>query len=201
MCGKIIIQVIAMYTKSFRGIRYIRKWKSILMLVSVLSLLSLSGCEQLFPDWYDSLSERGVCFNNLSNDSLLVLSGEMGNGWGISYPDTLLPERIPELYGNGDQYWNMSPRSIGTLWDMSGRNDRFEDCLRSAHDTLMVFVILKDTLDKYGWEDVRKNYRVAVRYELSSAEVRSIRYLIPYPPQPFIKDVKMYPSYSHFCKN
>lgn len=69
-----------MYTKSFRGIRYIRKWKSILMLVSVLSLLSLSGCEQLFPDWYDSLSERGVCFNNLSNDSLLVLSGEMGNG-------------------------------------------------------------------------------------------------------------------------
>ena len=82
-----------MYTKSFRGIRYIRKWKRILMLVSVLSLLSLSGCEQLFPDWYDSLSERGVCFNNLSNDSLLVLSGEMVTNIGTCHPEVL------ELYG------------------------------------------------------------------------------------------------------
>ena len=108
MYGKIIIQVIAMYTKSFRGIRYIRKRKSILMLVSVLSLLSLSGCEQLFPDWYDSLSERGVCFNNLSEKWVMVgesriqthycLSGFQNSMGMVTNIGTCHPE-VLELYG------------------------------------------------------------------------------------------------------
>ena len=165
-----------------------------------LFILILTGCEQFFPDW-DDIGEKGVYVNNLSNDSIIVLASVADNPWGITYPDTTLPERIivDETQSLARMCW--PPKSYDVIWYGSHRDKYFGESLSHSRDTLMLTIVLKDTLDKYGWIDVCRNYRVAVRYELSSSEVKQIRYMIPYPPQSFIHGMKMYPPYSHFQRN
>ena len=67
-------------------------------------------------------------------------------------------------------------------------------------DTLSVFVLSYDTLRKYGYEDVRVHNRIMVRYDLSYDEVRDMNWTFYYPPQEFMKDMKMYPPYSEIVK-
>jgi len=62
-------------------------------------------------------------------------------------------------------------------------------------DTLSFFILSPDTILKYGWEDVRKNYRILKRYDLSYSDVESLDFKIYYPPTQAMKHMKMYPLY------
>lgn len=62
-------------------------------------------------------------------------------------------------------------------------------------DTISYFILSPDTIAKYGWEDVRKNYRILKRYDLSYGDMESLDFNIYYPPTPAMRYMKMYPPY------
>jgi hypothetical protein len=66
---------------------------------------------------------------------------------------------------------------------------------RLPKDTLSVFIISCDTLNKYGYDVVAKENRILVRYDLSIPDLERMNYNIPYPPALWMKETKMFPSY------
>jgi hypothetical protein len=64
-------------------------------------------------------------------------------------------------------------------------------------DTLRIFILSPDTISKYGWENVRTNYRILVRYDLSYSNIEneSGNILLSYPPTPDMRNIKMFPPY------
>lgn len=118
-------------------------------------------------------------------------------GYPTLYPDTSLPVKKVVYNTKQNRYrWveeNLYRNIIGSQMKMK------IVWLGPLHgnqlDTLSVFIIHKDTLVKYGYDDVRENYRVIVRYDLAWEDVKKLNYIFPYPPTPDMKDMKMYPAY------
>jgi hypothetical protein len=68
------------------------------------------------------------------------------------------------------------------------------------YDTLSVYIFDKDTLGRYEWNKVQKDYKVLQRYDLSIEDIHALynEYSIPeipYPPTSAMKHMKMYPPY------
>ena len=64
------------------------------------------------------------------------------------------------------------------------------------HDTLSVFILHADTVRKYSWDEIRDNYNIIVRYDLSKDDVKRFAgYTIPFPPTEAMRDMKMWPPY------
>ena len=62
-------------------------------------------------------------------------------------------------------------------------------------DTLSVYFFHPDTLAKYPWETIRKEYNILKRSDLSIEDMQLLDYEIAYPPTEMMKDIKMYPPY------
>ncbi len=94
--------------------------------------------------------------------------------YGEFYPDTLLPndnigyysKRIPSMK---DYYHE-------TVFDSKEIRDEFGE-----KDSLMFFVFSVDTLNKYSWEEIREDYKILKRYDLSISDLDSLNWTITYP--------------------
>ncbi|UZD37510.1 hypothetical protein OL230_06490 [Capnocytophaga ochracea] len=110
-----------------------------------------------------------------------------GGEYGLPYPDTLLP--------NTDNYiYNREIRPKKHLQQDSWR--KWKDVLKSfPKDTLSIFIFSTDTLNKYSWEEVRRDYKILRRYDLSIQDLELLDYKVYYPPTPTMSRMKMYPKY------
>jgi hypothetical protein len=106
--------------------------------------------------------------------------------YGTFYPDTILPEKNPEPY-KFNKEWHFNFGNPGM-----NENQLFATF---PTDTLSVFFFDPDTLAKYEWETIRKEYKVLVRYDFSHADLKRLEWRIYYPPTEAMKDIKMYPPY------
>ena len=161
-------------------------------------MLMFHGCGHLWSG--DDYYEGCFCIKNLSEETLTayIAFGLQETASPTQYPDTCLPETsttfYPQRYGFEWVEYNLynrymtSPRTINPI-------ERIDVLDRHQLDTLSVFMIHRDTLLKYGYDDVRENYRILVRYDLDWEEVKKLNYIFPYPPTPDMKNMKMYPSY------
>ena len=71
---------------------------------------------------------------------------------------------------------------------------------RMPSDTLSFFFFHADTVKKYSLEMLQRDYKILVRYDLSSEDIRRLKNNygipeIPYPPDERMKNMKMYPPY------
>lgn len=90
------------------------------------------------------------------------------------YPDTSILSVIP----GGIRM--LPAREYG--WYEFRSSSFFSDYMNSLpKDTLSIFVFSHDTLLKYGWDDLRLNYRIKRRYDLSLDDMERLKYIIPYP--------------------
>jgi hypothetical protein len=108
------------------------------------------------------------------------------NGWGDSfYPDTIISDDIMLVTPNvakGKTYWyNLYP--LEKIYK------------ENQVDTLCFFIFATDTLKKYDWDIIRKEYKILQRYDLSLQDFIRLRRTITYPPTEAMKDMKMYPPY------
>jgi len=69
-------------------------------------------------------------------------------------------------------------------------------------DTLSFFFFHADTVNKYSWEIIQRDYKILRRYDLSSQDIRTLYSgekgtypEIPYPPDERMKNMRMYPPY------
>lgn len=117
----------------------------------------------------DSLS--GYEIDNKSNDTLYVYPG-LGGVTGGLYPYATLPEDM------GMRLIVYPRRKVSMSY--TGRD--FEKFFKShfQNDTAWVAIVSPDTIKKYGWEDVRVNHRVMVRYDLSCQDFIHLDRVVPY---------------------
>jgi hypothetical protein len=118
-------------------------------------------------------------------------------GYPSLYPDTALPANHVG-YEKKTSTFNWPEQNLLNTTIPPNEYIKIE-CLDNLQgqfpDTLSVFIISADTLLKYGYNDVRENYRVIVRYDLAWEDVKKLNYIFPYPPTPDMKAMKMYPAY------
>ena len=172
----------------------------------IITLIFLSSCVDLKmePDEHTEY----FYFKNSSIYPLRVYLalGWKGNHWTV-YPDTVLPywqERDYYKASNSKQHEStLVPFSPGEQGMVDFVNGRRRDYLNHMlpYDTLSVFIVHDDTLDKYGYDDVRQNNRLLVRYDLSIDEVVNLNYTFEYPPTRAMTDMKMWPAYGQVISN
>jgi hypothetical protein len=57
----------------------------------------------------------------------------------------------------------------------------WDEVLVSPKDTISMFILSKDTLDKYDWAKIRSDYNILKRYDLSLADLQRMNWTITYP--------------------
>ncbi len=88
---------------------------------------------------------------------------------GYNYPDTTLDLEKPRLVMI---YPNTQNGGIESKTD-------WKDQLQS--DTLNIFILSKDTVDTYSWEDIRSEYNILKRYDLNIDDLEKQNWAITYP--------------------
>lgn len=85
-----------------------------------------------------------------------------------SYPDTTITNEKPRL--------KMAYPSKYSYWDSK---EKWEDVLPS--DTISMYILSKDTVDRYSWDKIRSDYNILKRYDLSLDDLKKQRWIIEYP--------------------
>ncbi|MBS1748662.1 MAG: hypothetical protein JST63_02035 [Bacteroidetes bacterium] len=93
----------------------------------------------------------------------------------FQYPDTT----IPDLTGREWDLETISPAE-SAVYDFPIRNwkELFEQL---PADTLSLFVFHADTIQKYGWQEIRNEYKILKRIDLSQRDVENMNSTIQYP--------------------
>lgn len=92
---------------------------------------------------------------------------------GGCYPDTLLPK------ANIGRYCSKIEPKHCEAWspDLTAKD------IRDSYikDTLIFFLFSVDTLNKYSWKEIREDYKILKRYDLSISDLDSMNWTIIYP--------------------
>ncbi len=62
-------------------------------------------------------------------------------------------------------------------------------------DTISIYLFHTDTIERYSWKEICEDYLVLKRYDLSLSDLKKLKFKVPYPPTPAMKEMKMYPAY------
>ena len=160
------------------------------------------GCRYFEAVWDPPAEFTYISVNNMSEDTLTAYFAVGLKDWFPTvYPDTCLPQSNTFYDEGRKEYVNIiedeiyshaiPPQTCEHYTWLPGDLDRIKYC-----DTLSVFIISRDTLMKYGYDDVRKHYRILARYDLGWNEAKSLQFIFPYPPTSDMQNMKMYPPYS-----
>jgi hypothetical protein len=85
-----------------------------------------------------------------------------------TYPDTTIVNEKPRLkiaYPSSYSYWDSK--------------EKWEDILPS--DTISMYILSKDTVDKYSWDLIRSGNKILKRYDLSIKDLEKQNWTITYP--------------------
>ena len=129
----------------------------------------------------------GGCYMSFYNNSGKPVCYLIPLRYGIFYPDTSLPE-LPIEYiitsiVNKESHGSLSYHT----------NQLFPNL--SSIDTISIFFFCPDTLSKYEWETIRKEYKILMRYDFSYTDFQKLNWEVYYPPTEVMKDMKMFPPY------
>lgn len=121
-----------------------------------LAVLLFNTCK--FPD-----EQHYIIVNNNANHMISLYVGE-------NYPDTSIVQTKPHL-------WTVQPNSsFDDVSEWGTWKERF-----SKTEKLSVFIFHTDTLNKYTWEEVRDNYMILKRYDLSLDDLKQCDFTVTYP--------------------
>ncbi|GHT77113.1 hypothetical protein FACS189413_19790 [Bacteroidia bacterium] len=134
--------------------------------------------------------------DNKSSHNISVLIGNLPPA--RNYPDMALPDSIHD--GNIIKVTCTGQTKNGAchVWSRELKWTEWAESL--PLDTFSLFLFDTDTLACYSWSEIKTEYKILQRYDLSSGDIKKLldeydRVIIPYPPTEAIKDMKMYPPY------
>jgi hypothetical protein len=130
------------------------------------------------------IGDPGWSVDNRTNDTLCVY---FAVGFKTAYPDTTFPTYADYTL------WEVDPHQNISMPHMAVSGEKIFKGL--PKDTLSVFIVNNDTINKYSWDGIRENYNILIRYDLSLKNLKNLKYTIPYPPTDAMRDMKMYPPY------
>jgi len=127
-----------------------------ILFVLIMAALSVKSCEPYCVDKVYS-----IIVENKLIDTIQVYAS-------LNYPDTSLSEEKPRLK-------MVYPNKYSRI----DSNEKWEDIL--PNDTVCVFILSKDTVDKYSWDLIRSSNRILKRYDLSIKDLEKQNWTITYP--------------------
>jgi hypothetical protein len=134
------------------------KKNSFIKVILLLFMLVLYGCP-LDKGWL-------ISFHNNSQQTVCLYAKYI-------FPDTLLPSAKPELI-------QIEERTNGVIYDTYINDPEFKR-LEKEGGILTVFVLSKDTVDKYDWSEIRLKNKVLKRYEFDNKELIEMGGGLTYP--------------------
>ena len=136
-----------------------------IVIVPFLGLLMfmLTGCPE-------NLDDPNIEFDywNQSEEEIFIICAI--NQDSIQCPDTLLSEIN----------WMVDYPDLGVV--LGAKSFKLKGFSPPACDTARIFIINMDTINKYGWNEVRDSYKILHRYDLNLNYLRKLDYNIIYPP-------------------
>lgn len=97
--------------------------------------------------------------------------------YGQFYPDTILKQDTLKDYSLS----HVKPHSH--IWMGTGFTYREikKGNIPYYNDTLMFFVFSRDTLRKYSWEEIKRDYKILKRYDITGRQLNDQNWTITYP--------------------
>ena len=153
--------------------------KKIPLITSFSLLLFILGCEHKRYEYY--------MYNNADYDIFF--------GYGFEYATYIYPDTLFDILHN---YRLIKSHSLNV--DYPGEPLEEIISLTTPRDTVSIFYFHADTINKYPWEIIRRDYKILRRYDLSPQDICTLKDHqgipeIPYPPDERMKNMKMYPPY------
>jgi len=129
--------------------------RKLVYLFGFCAMLILTACPEDFGD--------SITVKNDSDHTLAVYIRV--DKKGAIYPDTTLPL-------NNETF-------IIEKRDIRGADFYYFPDIHG--DTLRVFILDQDTINKYTWEKIRSDYKILKRYDLLYSDLTKIKWEITYP--------------------
>lgn len=129
------------------------------MKIVIILLIALMGasCKDLVDHVYS------IRIQNNSKDTVQFYES-------YYYPDTLIDGTKPRLL-------MVYPSNYSYL---DSKKD-WDELLVSPKDTISIFILNKQTVDKYGWDRIRSDYNILKRYDLSLDDLDKLSWTVTYP--------------------
>lgn len=124
-------------------------------LIITLLIFSSVSCDKLVDHAYI------IEIDNNSNDTVWCYAS-------YYYPDTSLAVNKPLLQ-------MVTPKSYTKL----ASKKEWKDVL--PKDTILIYILNKDTVDKYSWDKIRSDYNILKRYDLSIKDLEKQSWTVIYP--------------------
>ena len=144
----------------------------------VIMVLSSNRCKN--PPFVDVF--HVITIHNKSNESInfhdLSLRGV------LHYPDTTLPVSKPILV----------KVNATSSFDILSKEEWSEILKKLPADTLSIFIFDALVYEGTKWEEIRNDYKILKRYDLSIEDLERLNYTVTYPPTEEMKGIKMYPE-------
>ena len=142
----------------------------------IFIFLLLFSCEWPYMDKVDPLYIKNKSYHTIS-----IYPAR--RGFDFLYPDTSITLKY-------------KPYPLESFLSTNIDSDNWEEEIEFLpKDTLSIFIFSTDTLNKYSWEEVWRDYKILKRYDLSYEDCVRLNFIVPYPPTPTMSRMKMYPKY------
>lgn len=128
-----------------------------IVLIFLSILLCGANCEKFIDHAYI------IKIQNNSSDTIQFYES-------YNYPDTAIDVTKPRL----KMVYPSKYSSLESEKDWS-------EVLVPPKDTISIFILSKDTVDKYDWEKIRVEYNILKRYDLSLSDLQNNNWMITYP--------------------
>jgi hypothetical protein len=133
-----------------------------IFLKAILVLYLFSSCEET------KFTVDRIIIENKSNHKIQFFAATQGSAF--LYPDTTLPTK--------KEVGLVIPPGLSGYIDTGSWEQEYT---KLPSDKMSIYIFDSDTLKKYDWENVRINYRVLKRYDLTLHDLQSTDFYVTYP--------------------
>lgn len=122
-----------------------------------------------------------ITIDNESRKSIYFYPYDMFSA--IQYPDTTLPSIDPRatILGANARFY------------IDKREPWIKEFNMLVADTLSIFIFDSEVYENADWSEIRDDYNILKRYDLSLEDLEQIDFTVTYPPDASMQGVKMYP--------
>ena len=155
------------------------------VLIGFMMLFCTSACRLSFGEYNFSIHS----INNADFDIGMEINFNSVD-FSFTYPDTSLVEtRVTRL-------WEAIPikKDEEVLTFEMGTSSWSKFFKQSVPSDTISFVVYDwEVLENTEWEEIRDNYMILKRYDLSLEDLQKLDFTLYYPPTEAMKDMRMYP--------
>lgn len=147
-----------------------------IMICVALISATLESCES-----WGGIQELGFV-----NNSEMDISFYPYSLWPISlkngqfYPDTLLKDTFSTSTVMRFIV-NVPPHNSRGIETSFNHREIKKGMIPYESDTLMFFLFSTDTLKKYSWDEIKRDYKILKRYDITGRELNALDWTLTYP--------------------